>query len=56
MAPFMLPKGLIRHPEEADCPYIALSKHTKGDHHDQSRYFNAIEGTAPKAIQSQAFR
>jgi len=31
---FMTPKGLIRHPDDGDCPFIALSKHSRGDRHD----------------------
>jgi hypothetical protein len=31
---FMFPKGLVCHQEEGDCPYIAFSKHKKGDRHD----------------------
>jgi hypothetical protein len=45
---FMLPKGLIRHPEEGDCPYIAFSKHTKGERYDLPVAELSCPAIAPK--------
>jgi hypothetical protein len=27
---FMLPKGTVRHPTDGDCPFLVLSRTTKG--------------------------
>jgi hypothetical protein len=29
---FMLPKGTVRHPAEGDCPFLVLSRTSKGQH------------------------